>query len=101
MLALATQVRLLSIDTSGGKAHAEQSADIAAHLCRHGLKVDVLAMKGEPHQVGYIICDEAAKFSADMVVMGGYGHSRFREWVLGGATRDVIRRTVVPLFIAH
>ncbi|WP_158808964.1 universal stress protein [Beijerinckia sp. L45] len=100
-LSRATQVRLLTISTGGREAGAETSADIAAHLCRHGANVEIEALKGEDHQIGYMICEAAAKFSADLIVMGGYGHSRFREWVLGGATRDVIQRSTVPLLVAH
>jgi nucleotide-binding universal stress UspA family protein len=38
---------------------------------------------------------------ADMLVMGAYGHSRFREAILGGATRDMLEKSEIPVFLAH
>jgi nucleotide-binding universal stress UspA family protein len=45
--------------------------------------------------------EEAQKFNADLIVMGGYAHSRLRELVFGGATRELLRTTTVPLLMAH
>jgi nucleotide-binding universal stress UspA family protein len=45
--------------------------------------------------------NEAKQFGADLIVMGGYGHSRFREWVIGGATRLALTEATVPVLMAH
>jgi nucleotide-binding universal stress UspA family protein len=52
-------------------------------------------------EVSFRIRSHAAQQSADLIVMGGYGHSRLREFVLGGATRDIIESTVVPTLMSH
>jgi nucleotide-binding universal stress UspA family protein len=44
---------------------------------------------------------EAHRFSADLIVTGGYGHSRLREWILGGVTRHLINQSDIPLLMAH
>ena len=59
----------------------------------------MLAAKGWGRGEGLL--NEARKSSADLVVMGGYGHSRFREWVLGGVTRYLLTHATVPILIAH
>jgi nucleotide-binding universal stress UspA family protein len=47
------------------------------------------------------IIGQAADMNADMIVMGAYGHARLREIILGGVTRDLLKRSSVPLFLAH
>jgi len=48
-----------------------------------------------------VLCRHARDVDADLLVMGAYGHSRFREAILGGATRNMLERTDVPVFMAH
>jgi len=50
---------------------------------------------------GEAVLNEAQRTGADMIVMGGYGHSRFREWVLGGVTRHVLTHADIPVLTAH
>ena len=56
---------------------------------------------GDGSQIGEQLLSCAADWSTDMIVMGGYGHSRFRERVLGGATRSVLEHMTVPVLMAH
>jgi len=51
--------------------------------------------------VGSAILSRAADFSADLIVMGCYGHSRFRELVMGGASREILRHMTVPVLMSH
>jgi len=76
-------------------------ADIAHHLARHGLKVDLKPIVAPDTDVANTILSYAADSSADMIVMGGYGHSRLREFILGGATRGVLSAMTVPTLMAH
>ncbi|MDR3460984.1 MAG: universal stress protein [Beijerinckiaceae bacterium] len=101
LLKRATLVRLLSVEPLASANRGEEATDIAAHLDRHGVKVEIVPVQAKDEDTGAAIRDEAAKLSADVIVMGAYGHSRFREWVLGGATRDLIEKSERPLFLAH
>jgi nucleotide-binding universal stress UspA family protein len=47
------------------------------------------------------ILGQAAEMNADLIVMGAYGHARLREIILGGVTRDLLKQSPVPLFLAH
>jgi nucleotide-binding universal stress UspA family protein len=78
----------------------EPGADIARHLDRHGVRVEIRHVTGwsDPAEA---LLNETQKAAADLIVMGGYGHSRFREWILGGMTRDVLSLANVPVLLAH
>ena len=97
------RVDVLVLDPEVGDfAHGQQpGADIAAHLARHGLQVDVVSLPREGRSTGEAIVDHAAQQRADLVVMGGYGHSRWRQQVLGGTTRTVLEQATMPVLFAH
>ena len=76
-------------------------ADIAQNLARHGLKVELKPIVAKDADVAATILSYAADSSADFIVMGGYGHSRLREFVLGGATRGMLGSMTVPTLMAH
>ena len=97
------RVDVLVLDPEVGEfSHGQQpGADIAAHLARHGLQVQVVSMPREGRSTGAAIIDYAAEQRADLVVMGGYGHSRWRQQVLGGTTRTVLEQTSMPVMFAH
>ena len=74
--------------------------DIARNLARHGINAELKTLpKGD--DVGALILSYAADENADLLVMGGYGHSRLREFVLGGATRTILASMTLPVFMAH
>lgn len=76
-------------------------ADIAGHLARHGAQVQVVTRSREGRSTGTVIVDYARDQHAELIVMGGYGHSRWREQVLGGATRAVLAQSGLPVLFAH
>jgi nucleotide-binding universal stress UspA family protein len=79
----------------------EPEADIARHLDRHGTKVEVSLLETGERTVCEVILDQARRMSADLIVMGGYGHSRTREWILGGVTCDMLSMSEFPILMAH
>jgi nucleotide-binding universal stress UspA family protein len=82
--------------------HGEHpGANIAAHLSRRGKQVEVRNVDGAGRPVWTALCDQARAIDADLIVMGGYASSRWREMVFGGATRDLLRKSDVPLLMAH
>ncbi|MGI9490759.1 MAG: universal stress protein [Geminicoccaceae bacterium] len=76
-------------------------ADIALHLTRHDIKVEVEVIEGKDIDVGNAILSHLADRGSDFLVMGGYGHSRMREFILGGATRTILQSMTVPVLMAH
>ena len=71
------------------------------HLARHGIKVELKRIVRGDIDVANLILSHAADTSADLIVMGGYGHSRLREFVLGGVTRGLLQSMTVPTFMSH
>lgn len=84
-------------------AHGEQpGADVALWLSRHGIKVEVSQQStADDIDTGNALLSYVTDFGADLLVMGGYGHSRFREVLLGGVTKTVLRSMTVPVLMAH
>ncbi len=84
---------------------AEEDADaleVVRHLSRHGLKTEVRSLDiVSGKSISTVLLDEVEKLGADLVVMGGYGHSRLKEMVLGGVTREIFSSMTVPVLMAH
>ena len=97
----AKQVELVIVSSKAGKANELTGADMGQHLARHGLKVEVKRITSPDIDVTSTILSYAADSSADMIVMGGYGHSRLREFILGGVTRGLLETMTVPTFMSH
>ncbi|PSC05396.1 universal stress protein [Alsobacter soli] len=85
----------------GARRTTEPEADAVRYLARHGAKLDVIFASSQNGDVGAILRDQCARLSADLLVMGGYGHSRLREWVLGGVTEDMLDASPTPVLMAH
>ena len=81
--------------------HGEDpGADMALYLARHGVKVDVVVERTHA-TAGNALIEIARDCGAGLMVSGAYGHNRFREWALGGVTRELFERAPVPLLLAH
>lgn len=103
MLQRAETVRVVSVNPYRGPAgHGPiPGADISLHLARHGIDVEASEVIAEDMRVDDIILSQAADAGADLIVMGAYGHSRLGEFVLGGATRHILRQITIPVFMSH
>jgi nucleotide-binding universal stress UspA family protein len=101
MLERAKMIEVFTAVT-GPTKHAELSGtDIGRHLSRHGLNVEVKRTPANGIKVSDAILSHAADMSADFMVMGGYGHSRLREYVLGGATRGILASMTLPTLMSN
>lgn len=99
-MAAVTLVLVDPVSTEGG--HGERpGADMARHLARHGIPVDVVALPRQGHGIGTCLLQFVADSGADLLVMGGYGHARWREAILGGTTRSVLDGLRTPVLFAH
>jgi nucleotide-binding universal stress UspA family protein len=84
-----------------GKDQELPAADIAEHLARHGVMVEVKPIVAPSARVADVLLSHAADSGADLLVMGGFGHSRLREFVLGGVTRGILEAMTIPTLMAH
>jgi nucleotide-binding universal stress UspA family protein len=98
-LAQANRVEILSITTGAKQGPSPQ--DAARLLSWHGVAADVDEIPPEDGPVAATILAQGRQIGADLVVMGAYSHSRFREIILGGVTQHVLRHAEVPVLMAH
>ena len=103
LLKAAGEVHVTLVDpiASALRNGEEPGADIAAYLARHGVAVavDVLSSKGGT--VEETLRRHAADTGAELLVMGAYGHSRFRQRIFGGVTQSMLKEAALPIFWAH
>ena len=100
-LAKAKAIDVLIVASERPKSDELPGADIGQHLARHGLKVEVKRIVATDTGVADTLLSHAADTAADFMVMGGYGHSRLREFVLGGATRGILSSMTIPVLMSH
>lgn len=102
LLMAADEVNILIIDP---QVHSTDSADpgieLSEMLTRHGVKVEISIVAKTLPRVSDMILRHVADQDAELLVMGAYGHSRFREAILGGATRNLLEQAEVPVLMAH
>jgi nucleotide-binding universal stress UspA family protein len=98
LLRRAPKVSLVMFNSAAERVLA--GADIALYLARHGVNVEVLREETE-YEVGFALLELAARVGAELLVMGGYGHARFREVVLGGVTQTMLTNMTIPVVMSH
>lgn len=103
LLARAEAVDVVCVEPRRGDGGygGDPGADIARHLSRHDLRVTVHVKPDAGDEPGAVLLRSARELEADLLVMGGYGHSRLREWMLGGTTRHVLAHATLPVFLSH
>ena len=97
----AKQVEIVIVSEKPDKKDEIPGADLGQHLARHDLKVELEHITSPDIDVASTILSYVADSGADMIVMGGYGHSRVREFVLGGVTRRMLESMTVPVLMSH
>jgi nucleotide-binding universal stress UspA family protein len=94
-------VLLVGVTAGQGEERAPPTDDMIAHLKRHGVMAEAMRVKASEGDVGRLLLSTAKSLGADMMVMGAFHHSRWREFILGGVTLTVLEEATIPLFMAH
>jgi nucleotide-binding universal stress UspA family protein len=102
MLLAADQVDIVVVDPPAqGPERSDPGGMLTQMLARHGVRAEVSVIAKTMPRVSDVLCRHAREHDADMIVMGAYGHSRFREAILGGATRHMLEIASMPVLMAH
>jgi nucleotide-binding universal stress UspA family protein len=103
ILSHARHVTIVSVSENDSRADSDRvSAENAAEYLRwHGIKAKIQVSNSPATSISEKLEEIAFDLDADMLVMGAYGHSRMREFVFGGVTKDLLRACAVPLFMTH
>ena len=97
----ADSVYVMAVNSKTSKNDIVQSENMVRYLERLGTSAEVKDIHGVEIDVGNELLSRASDLDADLIVMGCYGHSRLREWVLGGATRTILESMTVPVLMSH
>ena len=104
-LPLLQAAHLVNIAVIDPPQHGPERSDPGGMLCqmlvRHGVKAEVSVLARSMPRISDVLNRHVRDMDADMLVMGAYGHSRFREAILGGATRNMLEMAEVPVLMAH
>ncbi len=97
------KVWIAAVDANPGETGYGQAPgwDVGAHVSRHGYKVEVRNEDSTGRSVPHVLLDLATSCDADLIVLGGYRHSRLQQSVLPGVTRTLLRTSKVPLLLSH
>ena len=103
LLVKATKVDLLIVlnEKTNSNQKEIRGVEMATHLARHDVKVQIVTVPAADIDVASAILSYIADISGTLVVMGGYGHAKLREVILGGVTRDMLKSMTVPVFMSH
>jgi nucleotide-binding universal stress UspA family protein len=101
LLKRATAVDVVVVTTEPVKSDEIPGADVARMLARYGIAVELREIGAAGISVADTLLNQAAESAADLIVMGGYGRSRLREFVLGGTTRAMLTSMTTPVLMSH
>ena len=102
LLQQADDVHVVVIDPPAhGPTRSDPGGLLSQYLARHDVKVEIDVLSRTLPRISDVLTRCATDMDADMLVMGAYGHSRFREAIFGGATRNMLEQTNVPVLMAH
>lgn len=101
LLKRADKVVVMAVNPKEGEDQRIAGADISLHLARHDVNTVVNSTVSREIEIGDTLLSRAADEGVDLIVMGAYGHSRFRELVLGGVTRHLLEHMTVPVLMSH
>jgi nucleotide-binding universal stress UspA family protein len=103
LLAKATSVTILAVNPRGREPVTDDAtiADLIHHLARHGISAKAERTAAANISVSDVLLSYAADISADLLVAGGYGHSRLRERILGSTTHTLLQHLTVPVLMSH
>lgn len=101
LLRRAKAIEIVVVTGERDKSGEITGTNMRRHLARHGINVDIKRITGAGADVPNTILSHAADSATDFMVLGGYGHSRLREFILGGVTRSILRTMTVPVLMSH
>jgi len=101
LLVKAHEVTVLTVTGEKPSAVAPVASDVPRYLATHGVKATLETIETGNQKIGSVIEGFMNARSADLLVMGGFGHSRARDFVLGGATRSILWNPAYPVFLSH
>ena len=93
--------RVEKIDIASVSSNNAEAMDIAKYIGHHGVECEIHLFEGSEWNAGGILLEQASVLGSQLIIMGAYGHSRLREFVLGGTTRHILDHAKLPVLFSH
>jgi nucleotide-binding universal stress UspA family protein len=93
--------RVEKIDIASVASNDAEAMDIAKYIGHHGVECEIHLLEGSEWNAGGILLEQADALGSQLIIMGAYGHSRLREFVLGGTTRHMLNHAKLPVLFSH
>ncbi|WP_374440557.1 universal stress protein [Stella sp.] len=100
-LARASRVVIAAVTDEKALAETDAGERLAEHLARHGITATVSRLRSQGRPIATVLQDHGAEIGAGLLVMGAFGHSRMRDFVLGGATSGILKALRMPVLLSH
>jgi nucleotide-binding universal stress UspA family protein len=97
----AQSVTIASVTDEKSLPHDDPGKRLGEYLSRHDIKATVSLVQSRRRPIGQTLQEEATEIGAGLIVMGGFGHSRMRDFVLGGATSGILKDLRLPALLSH
>jgi nucleotide-binding universal stress UspA family protein len=101
LLERAKKVRVVTVNNEKALDTKHSAEELAKNLARHGIDVVLDRVDADGRRIGEVLEAYALSHQADVLVMGAYGHARWREFILGGATKSLLSRPPLPILLSH
>lgn len=101
LLEKAKNVRIVTVTNEKGLDSKHSAEALARNLARHGIDVVLEKVDSDGRPIGEVLGTYTASHKVDVLVMGAYGHSRWREFILGGATASLLSKPPLPILFSH
>ena len=101
ILEKAKRTRIVTVANEKVVDTKRSGPELAKHLARHGVNVVLDVVDAAGRSIGDVLEAHVTSRDGNLLVMGAYGHSRIREFILGGATKSMLARPPVPIFLSH
>jgi nucleotide-binding universal stress UspA family protein len=101
VLEKAANITVLVVEKKSSRENGQPGAEVANYLARHNMNVTIEVITNPQTGIGDTVLNYVSDNGNDLVVMGGYGHSRMREFLFGGATKEILEAMTVPVLMAH
>jgi nucleotide-binding universal stress UspA family protein len=98
---MAEQVRVVTVTNEKTLDSRRSGAAVSKYLAAHGLTASLDVVDAADRSIGEVLESYALSLDADLLVMGAYGHSRVRDFILGGATKSMLARPPLPVLLSH
>jgi len=101
LLERAKKVRVVTVSNEKALDTKHSAEELAKNLARHGIDVVLDRVDADGRRIGDVLETYALLHKADVLVMGAYGHARWREFILGGATKSLLSKPPLPILLSH